>query len=389
MLLPFCGQVCGGRYIFPLCYSVIKIHMDLSCVVCCENIYLSSNVSPPRAHCIAEESKRQQLFKFTPDQINCRVLLAPCVVCCVCIAPSHPTSVHVLVIQCICSEGSSSSKPTKLFPVASSSDSSNSFISSPTFHSFLEHTCSLPLTKVNISTLSPITLHRATYQPTVAVFLLWLRACRFFPLQRCASYVVPSPSPDVVPSFSVIPPRSCLQKSKTKNRYKKGITTYILYDVEVAQHIWSLPEDFVAFLLFACLSFVFPSPLSLSLFVGSMLFAAMWTELWVLRTGKTHPTQLHWKMAVSIVILLRLVLHQQSSSSHLLFYMHVRDMFATLNSPLPLPYWLSHRLLLILFLLFFVFFHTHICIFGDCRPSPPARVLVFDLTNTPIEILTK
>lgn len=237
MLLPFCGQVCGGRYIFPLCYSVIKIHMDLSCVVCCENIYLSSNVSPPRAHCIAEESKRQQLFKFTPDQINCRVLLAPCVVCCVCIAPSHPTSVHVLVIQCICSEGSSSSKPTKLFPVASSSDSSNSFISSPTFHSFLEHTCSLPLTKVNISTLSPITLHRATYQPTVAVFLLWLRACRFFPLQRCASYVVPSPSPDVVPSFSVIPPRSCLQKSKTKNRYKKGITTYILYDVEVAQHI--------------------------------------------------------------------------------------------------------------------------------------------------------
>lgn len=120
-MLSFCGQVCGGRYIFPLCYSVIKIHMGLSCVVCCENIYLSPNVSPPRAHCIAEESKRQQLFKFTPDQINCRVLLrALC--CAVYVSSLPPHLCPRLGYTMRCNEGSSSSKPTKLFPVASFSD---------------------------------------------------------------------------------------------------------------------------------------------------------------------------------------------------------------------------------------------------------------------------
>lgn len=226
MLLPFCGQVCGGRYIFPLCYSVIKIHMDLSCVVCCENIYLSSNVSPPRAHCIAEESKRQQLFKFTPDQINCRVLLAPCVVCCVCIAPSHPTSVHVLVIQCICSEGSSSSKPTKLFPVASSSDSSNSFISSPTFHSFLEHTCSLPLTKVNISTLSPITLHRANLLSQF--FFSGYARVASFPFNDARRTLYPLPLPTSSP-LSLSSPLAAVSKNQKRKIAIKKESPHIYY----------------------------------------------------------------------------------------------------------------------------------------------------------------
>lgn len=176
-MLSFCGQVCGGRYILPLCYSVIKIHMGLSCVVCCENIYLSPNVSPPRAHCIAEESKRQQLFKFTPDQINCRVLLAPCVVLYT-YRPSLPTSVHVLVIQCDAMKEARqanlrNSSLLLLSPI--SRCAFNSLISSSTFHSFLDHTCSLPpIIHLSLAIVSHIHL--------LSQFFSWLRACRFCPL---------------------------------------------------------------------------------------------------------------------------------------------------------------------------------------------------------------
>lgn len=100
----------------------------------------------------------------------------------------------------------------------------------------------------------PFTRHRVAYPLTVAVFLLATRVSLLSPLTmrvvRCCSL---SRSRRRPLSSSLIRPRSSLQKSKQKNHYKNGTTTYILYDVEVALRLKSTRR--LCSVCFVCLPF--------------------------------------------------------------------------------------------------------------------------------------